>query len=209
MKRAAWLIPIVLTCVSQYAIAENSTPDGMAVKSRLLSLLLSGALDDQLEILPAQRGKLQDLARSRTEIQREEFKRYSANKASRGPTGPQSLREVAAAADEQVIGKIADILLPHQQQRWRQVGLQLIYETDRAPAMLASEMQESLRLSAHQSEELNRIYQEGEKERREAEAAIRKRREERMLEVLNEEQRAKWRDAFGEPLRKGQPAASR
>jgi len=191
-----WIIGCSATCANSADQFEHQIANA---RSQLLSILFSGALDKELDILDSQRAKLIEIESGRQELLRSEFMKLQ-EALNRGDKDKTSLQQINVNVDARISTEISGVLLPQQEHRWKQIGRQLMFGNDRSLAFLIPDVGATLGLSDDQTRELRQKFKDGERERREADVEIRKQREAKMLDILSVDQKAKWEELFGKPF---------
>lgn len=105
---------------------------------------------------------------------------------------------------EDIQKDVDSILLPHQQQRLRQLAYQT--QTRRPGALpITDELAKELNISDEQMEKLREAAEKANEEMRKEMEKLRQKTIEKVLSVLSPEQRAKYKELMGEPFEFGDP----
>jgi hypothetical protein len=170
-------------------------------------LLQNKSVQDELKITREQDRKLREVARDFEAAHRDEIVKAQQDKDFRKGM------ELRRAALEAMTRAMNDVLTPEQMKRLGQIEIQ----AQGLGALMRSEVQKDLNLSARQREEVRSIADAAEKEVRDtlktppadakgwAEVGKKVRKihqdsQERALAVLNDEQRKTWKEMTGEPF---------
>jgi hypothetical protein len=198
--RLSILALLIVSMESQVSRAAEGSDFQIAnVRSQILQILFTGALDKDLDILTSQREQIVAIR-----IDRQEELRVEVTKLQEGQTkGAEiatTIQQISAHVDEEAAKRISEVLLPHQERRWRQIAMQMMFAGDKSVALLLPDVASGLDLTTEQKEEMQRLFKEGEIERQEADKEIRRKREQKMLDTLSADQRDRWRNLFGKPF---------
>jgi hypothetical protein len=186
------------------ASAQSAGPVRGLEKAELLQ---NKSIQDELKITPEQHKKFRDLARDFEKKHKEEIAKAREDKDFR------KMMDVRRKAMEAMSGVLGDVLTAEQLKRLGQIDIQ----AQGLRALMRSEVQKQLGLSARQREEVRSIFDGMEKELKEAfktpPADAKKAQEfgtklrkvhqtatERAEAIFNDEQRAIWKEMTGEPF---------
>lgn len=167
-------------------------------QTRSLELLFTGFLDKELEIIPEQQRVLSEI-----EARRKESIRSAFDSQVKGETRNESVKRVAestSSLNREALEEINDVLLPHQQNRWRQIGLQLTFQNETSRALLTAEFAKKLEITQEQRQALQDTFKAGERDLEEAMRLAREQRDAKMMQVLTPKQRTEFNSVFGKPF---------
>jgi hypothetical protein len=124
---------------------------------------------------------------------------------------PNEKRQRLARFDEQLGVELESILLPHQQERLRQVEIQVrVQAANVSDEFVNEEVLAKLHITDSQLRKLQSIREEVDREYERQRIAIRERAQARFLAELTPEQRAQWKELVGAPfLAKERPMGQR
>jgi hypothetical protein len=182
-------------------VAGADGPDIRHVQSRMMDILLSGALNKELELIDSQIGRLKEIRDERKNSIRTEILRLNDELSKgRSKDGSQLMQKAITDVDKAALDRIRDVLLPFQEQRWNQLALHFVFSEDKAAAFFTPQVDGVLSLTESQKAHLREAFSQGERELKQADMEIRRKRLERMVDMLTPEQREKWLSSFGKPV---------
>jgi hypothetical protein len=197
-----WLVATIGLLVVGNGVSRGQAPKSEWMepidRTRSLELLFMGFLDRELEIVPEQQRALAEIA-----ARRKESIRSAYDLQVKGQTRHESVKRVAestASHNREALEEISHVLLPHQQNRWRQIGLQLTFQNEPSRALLTTEFAKKLEITQEQRQALQDTFKAGERDLVEAMALERERRDAKMMQLLTPKQRMEFNSVFGKPF---------
>ena len=110
------------------------------------------------------------------------------------------MRELIAEANEKGEKELADVLLPHQMSRLKQLQFQRRSQGGASRALGREDIREELGLTDAQMGDIQEAAEKAQEELREEMAKLRAEAEKKILAVLTPEQRKKWEAMAGDPF---------
>jgi hypothetical protein len=172
-------------------------------------------IQTELEILPEQRDQLAQL---RSEMMEKINQRYQETATGSAEERQQKYQELSQAFAAEADKKVSDVLLPHQLQRLRQIGLQLKMSGGAYGAAYgggafdSADVAEALGITAEQQTQMREKQQEIREEVRlktqEFYRQMQDEAREKLLSVLTPIQRKKLDDLLGPKFEWQQPSGS-
>jgi hypothetical protein len=163
-----------------------------------LGILTNEQLHEDLALVPEQKQKLSNLRRT---MQERRVKSYAEVRTLEPSKVGELVRENEKQIQEETRKQIAEILLPQQIERLRQVKVQMQMRSRGANALTQGEIADLLALTDQQKADLAEKQREAEKKLREKIEEIRKQLVKDVVrDVLNVEQRAKLTEILGADL---------
>jgi hypothetical protein len=223
MKRFLFLVFVFVltTCVGRVAFCQPGGPGGprggFGFGTNLLSLAQIDAVKKEIELLDEQAESLKKAGeeiRGQRSGDRPDFRNMSEQEREKAFAEIQARREKENAAAN---AKAAEILLPHQIKRLKEISLQLRGITALSDADVAKQLQLSddqkkkLEEISRQNRERGReLFQSGDRDGlREKFDALRKEGEQKMLAVLTSEQKTSFEQLKGQPFKMPEGAFGR
>jgi hypothetical protein len=201
--KSASALAMVLVMVVVHPVAAQERPRpgaGQGGRSPVLMLANQKSVQEELKLTDEQVKKVAKI----TEAMKEKA-------ADLTETDPKERMKKAMELFQEAEKSVLAVLTPTQAKRMRQIALQ---QQHLVRAIESPEVAKELQLSEEQTKQVRAIRESSTKEMsklsedaknreevREKTAALTKATEEKLLKVLTEEQRTKWKELLGEPFK--------
>ncbi len=163
-------------------------------------LLRNDDIRKELELVDDQIDEIRKATEGRRPDFRELFSGFRELSEEQRSERFAEIREKMAARQKELDKTIADVLLPHQSRRLRQIQVQASMRGDAAGSLTRGALAEELKITDEQKEKLAKAREEAEKELREKIEKARKEAEQKILSVLSPGQQAKIKEMVGKPF---------
>ncbi len=170
-----------------------------------MMLLMNEKVREELEIVDDQFEELQSM---QEDMRDEMTEMFQGMRGGDGGGGRPDMEEMRTKMEERMKvyqEKLDSILLPHQQQRLKQLTLQSQSRGRAAGALLDNdELKDELGITAEQEDKMREAAEKAQEELREQILKLTREAENKIIGVLDSEQQKKYREMVGEPFDFGQ-----
>ncbi len=163
-----------------------------------IGLLMRDDVRKELEIVDDQVKKIQALGDEMREQMRDLYSGLRDLSQEERQAKFAELREKSAELQKELSAKVDEVLLPHQRDRLKQIGLQMQMRYRGTSGLLTDQLAEDLNITDEQKEKLRAKAEEVRKSLEEQIAKARAEARDELLEVLTPEQREKLKALLGD-----------
>ncbi len=174
-----------------------AVPLPMAFGGDPFSMLNNPSVQKDLELVDDQVQRIRDINAEFSKQISEQMKSFQGDGGSLDLSRARELGDMIRQLKEQQKSELDNILLPHQQDRLKQVSLQMQMQAMGAARALSSKLAEELGISDEQKERLKKRQQELDNELQEKIKAWRDQARKELLKELTPEQRRKLEEMLG------------
>ena len=179
---------------------------GMADAS-VSNLMMDDQFQQELELVDSQMEDLRRIQKEMQEAMAEEMKNMRQPNGSFDPQRMQSMGEMMRRLREDADKQVNDVLLPHQQDRLKQMRRQMRMKSQGdANALTSGELAKELGLTEAQIKRLKERSAELEKEMQEEIARLKAEAKEKLLKELTKDQRKKLEALIGADFKYNRPS---
>jgi len=173
----------------------------MGGQNNQFALLANKDIQEQLDLVDDQVKELESIQEEAMQIMRDMFAEMQDLPREERGEAMRGMREKIQEKMKPMESKIKDVLLPHQHDRLKQLGFQNSGRNEGAGGALMNDtLLEELDVTDKQREELEEAMEKAKEDLKKEYAKLVKKAEEKVLKVLDAEQRKKYRDMVGEPF---------
>lgn len=161
------------------------------------SMLNNPSVQKDLELVDDQVQRIRDINAEFSKQISEQMKSFQGEGGALDLSRAKELGEMIRKLKEQQKSELDNILLPHQQERLKQVSLQMQMQAMGTARTLSSKLAEELGISEEQKQRLKQRQEELNKELQEKIKAWREQARKELMKELTPEQRKKLEDMLG------------
>lgn len=199
---------LILSCCSPCNGQDSRSP----YEDRLVEALFKKKVQAELELVADQKKELKQLLGS-LEQKREAFVRELTEFENNGATAAaiaNKRKEIVAefeSVKQRTMSGATDVLLPHQQKRWRQAAVQIMMQesakSNKMPSgLLTTEIRDYLEIDDQQAKRIKTKVTELQKELAEKIKELTEEAKSELLDELTRQQKAKYEELVGDPIKR-------
>jgi Spy/CpxP family protein refolding chaperone len=177
-------------------------PGGFFGGGGTLGLVMRPEVQDELQLVDEQRDKVMDVVEESRDQMRDEmremFSGFGDLSEEERDARRDEIRSRFEAMNTDLESRLKKVLLPHQFDRLKQIGVQVRVQQRGASALSSGDLAEALSLTDEQKEKLEQRAEEVREEMQEKIRQLQAEAREKMLDVLTPEQRAKLEQLMGD-----------
>lgn len=208
--KTGFVFVVIIFCLSSWCPAQDSKP--LPFEARLVGALFNKQVQGELELVEDQKQEMKQildlLKKKQDELGRElnEFRNSGASEAEVASKRQEFVADFEIDK-EQTMAQAMDVLLPHQQKRLRQAGVQLMMrasaKSKQVPTgLLAPEIREYLEINDEQAERIKSKATELQKQLAEKIQKLTEQAQAELLSELSKKQKSKYEDLVGDTIKR-------